>query len=108
MCARPPRSRLFSEGGALRLALRKGPHPTKRSVRATRPMNLDPAPRINKTPFILAAAGCFAVTLTVGLLAPDRFAATPLIVAVVFLILSISVIMVPIILDYASDMKDYV
>ena len=71
-------------------------------------MNLDPAPRINKTPFILAAVGCFAVTLSIGLLAPDRFAATPLIVAVVFLILSISVIMVPIILDYASDMKEYV
>ena len=71
-------------------------------------MNLDPAPRINKTPFILAAAGCFAVTLSIGLLAPDRFAATPLITAVVFLILSIGVMMTPVILDFIADNKDYV
>ncbi len=71
-------------------------------------MNLDPAPRINKTPFILAAAGCFAVTLSIGLLAPDRFAATPLITAVFFLILSIGVVMTPVILDFIADNKDYV
>lgn len=71
-------------------------------------MNLDPAPRVNKTPFILTAAGCFAVTLTIGLLAPNRFEATPLIVAVVFLLLSLSVLMVPVILDFIAENKDYV
>ena len=71
-------------------------------------MNLDPAPRVNKTPFLLTAAGCFAVTLAIGLLAPNRFEATPLIIAVVFLLLSLTVLMVPVILDFAADNKDYV
>ncbi len=71
-------------------------------------MNLDTAPRVNKTPFILTSAGCFAVTLAIGLLAPNRFESTPLIVAVVFLLLSLTILMVPVILDFIADNKDYV
>ncbi|MDQ5978862.1 MAG: hypothetical protein QG602_1836 [Verrucomicrobiota bacterium] len=71
-------------------------------------MNLDPAPRLNKTPFILTAAGCFAVTVLIGLLAPNRFESVPLIISVVFLILSITAIMIPLIVDYAADSAEYV
>ena len=49
-------------------------------------MNLDPAPRLNKVPFILTAVVCFAVFLLIGLLAPNRFNTVPLIVAVSFLV----------------------
>jgi hypothetical protein len=89
-------------------SLEKPPASREKKRARDSPMNLDPAPRVNKTPFILTAAGCFAVTLTIGLLAPNRFEATPLIVAVVFLLLSLSVLMVPVILDFIAENKDYV
>ena len=71
-------------------------------------MNLEPAPRLNKTPFYVTAAVCFAVMLLIGLLAPNKFSTVPLIIAVVFLILSITAIMVPLIVDYAADSAEYV
>ena len=71
-------------------------------------MNLEPAPRLNKTPFYVTAAVCFAVMLLIGLLAPNKFSTVPLIIAVAFLILSITAIMIPLIVDYAADSAEYV
>src|SRR5207244_3010843 len=70
-------------------SLEKPAMPDENSVRATHPMNLDSAPRLNKAPFILTAAVCFAVFLLIGLLAPNRFNTVPLVIAVTFLLLSI-------------------
>ena len=71
-------------------------------------MNLDPAPRLNKVPFILTAVVCFAVFLLIGLLAPNRFNTVPLIVAVSFLILSITAVMFPLLHDLTADSAEYV
>lgn len=82
--------------------------PDEKQLARAPPMNLEPAPRLNKTPFIITAVICFAVMLLIGLLAPDKFATVPLLLAVVFLILSITAIMFPIIVDYAADSAEYV
>lgn len=71
-------------------------------------MNLEPAPRLNKTTFILTAAGCLAVVILIGLFAPDKFSPLYFLTAVGFLIASITAIMVPILIDYAADSAEYV
>lgn len=71
-------------------------------------MNLDPAPRLNKIHFFLTAAVCFAVFLYLGLVAPNRFNTVPLIIAVTFLLLSITAIMIPLLRDFIADNEDYV
>ena len=71
-------------------------------------MNLEPAPRLNKTTFILTAAGCLAVVVLIGLFAPNKFAPLYFLTAVGFLIASITAIMIPILIDYAADSAEYV
>jgi hypothetical protein len=71
-------------------------------------MNLDPAPRLNKAPFFITAAVCFTVFLLIGLLAPNRFDTLPLVIAVSFLLLSITAIMVPLITDFSADSAEYI
>lgn len=69
-------------------------------------MNLDPAPRLNKFPFILTAVGCLAVVLLIALFAENRFAPLYFLTAVGFLIASITAIMIPVITDYAADQAE--
>lgn len=71
-------------------------------------MNLEPAPRLNKTTFILTAAGCLAVVILIGLFAPNKFSPLYFLTAVGFLIASITAIMIPILIDYAADSAEYV
>ena len=71
-------------------------------------MNLDPAPRLNKTYFVVTAAVCFAAVVLIGLFAPNKFAPLPFLSAVAFLLVSIIAIMIPIIVDYAADSAEYV
>jgi biopolymer transport protein ExbB/TolQ len=71
-------------------------------------MNLDPAPRLNKTPFILTAAGCLTAVVLIALFAPNKFAPLPFLSAVGFLLISIIVVMIPIIIDYGADSAEYV
>ncbi|HWA27499.1 MAG TPA: hypothetical protein VG734_17725 [Lacunisphaera sp.] len=69
-------------------------------------MNLDPAPRLNKIHFFLAAAVFFAVFLYLGLVFPNRFNTVPLIAAVTCLLLSITAIMIPLLRDFVADLED--
>jgi hypothetical protein len=71
-------------------------------------MNLDPAPRLNKTPFVLSAAGCLAAVVLIALFAPNKFAPLPFLSAVGFLLISIILVMIPIIIDYGADSAEYV
>ncbi len=71
-------------------------------------MNLDPAPRLNKTPFVLTAAACITAVLLIGLFAPNKFAALPFLSAVGFMLVSIIAIMIPLIVDYGADSAEYV
>lgn len=71
-------------------------------------MNLDPAPRLNKTYFVLTAVGCLTAVLLIGLFAPNKFAPLPFLSAIGFLLISIVAIMIPIIIDYAADSAEYV
>ncbi|HTL69082.1 MAG TPA: hypothetical protein VL200_15560 [Lacunisphaera sp.] len=71
-------------------------------------MNLEPAPRLNKLPFFLTATGCVIVVLLIGLFAPNKFSPLPFLTSVGFLIVSITAIMIPILIDYAADSAEYV
>jgi len=71
-------------------------------------MNLEPAPRFGKTWFFLAAAGFFTVALLIGLLAPNRFEAAPLICAVVSFAISAALVMFPVISDFVAENREYV
>ncbi len=71
-------------------------------------MNLEPAPRLNKTPFIAVAAVCFAAVVLIGLFAQNKFAPLPFLSAVGFLAVSITAIMIPLLVDYAADSAEYV
>src|SRR5688572_32073042 len=77
-----PASRNSARHSRRDLALRIRTRLTKRSVRATHPMNLEPAPRLNKMPWFVASAVCFTVFLLIGLLAPNRFDTVPLVISV--------------------------
>lgn len=70
-------------------------------------MNLNPPePRLNKLPFIITATVCFLVVVLIGLFAPNKFETLPLLVSVVFLITSISALMIPALADYAADCRE--
>ena len=71
-------------------------------------MNLEPAPRLKKVPFIAAAVACLAAVVLISLFAPNKFAPLPFLSAVGFLILSITVFMIPLLTDYAADSAEYV
>jgi hypothetical protein len=71
-------------------------------------MNLEPAPRPSRAAFFVTAAACFTAVVLIGLFAPDKFAALPMLSAVGFLILSITALMIPVLLNYAADSAEYV
>lgn len=59
-------------------------------------------------PWFVASAVCFTVFLLIGLLAPNRFDTIPLVVSVSFLLLSITALMVPLLVDYSADSAEYI
>jgi chemotaxis protein histidine kinase CheA len=71
-------------------------------------MNLEPAPRLKKSPFIIVAAVCIVTVLLIGLFAPNKFAPLPFLSAVGLLAVSITAIMIPLLVDYAADSAEYV
>jgi hypothetical protein len=71
-------------------------------------MNLEPAPRQKKAPIIIVVSVCLIAILLIGLFAPNKFAPLPFLSAVGFLIISITAIMFPVIIDYAADSAEYV
>jgi chemotaxis protein histidine kinase CheA len=71
-------------------------------------MNLEPAPRLKKIPFIAAAVACSTGVLLIALFAPNKFAPLPFLSAVGLLILSIVAFMIPLLTDYAADSAEYV
>ena len=98
----------FSPEDPASFSLEKRPVPDKNQPARDSPMNLEPAPRLNKTPFVVTAAGCITVIILIGLFAPNKFAPLPFLSAVGFLIISITAIMIPILIDYAADSAEYV
>lgn len=71
-------------------------------------MNLEPAPRLKKTYVIVVAAVSVLIVLLIGLFAPDKFAPLPFLTAVGFLLVSITAVMIPVLIDYAADSAEYV
>jgi len=66
-------------------------------------MNSPTEPRLNKLPFFLVSAVCFAVVVLIGFFAEHKFSPLPLLVAVTFLIGSITALLIPVLTDYAAD-----
>ncbi len=71
-------------------------------------MNLEPAPRLKKIPFIAVAVACLTGVLLIALFAPNKFAPLPFLSAVGLLILSMVAFMIPLLADYAADSAEYV
>ncbi|HEY4248408.1 MAG TPA: hypothetical protein VGM64_16290 [Lacunisphaera sp.] len=71
-------------------------------------MNLEPAPRLKKIPFIAVAVACCTGVLLIALFAPNKFAPLPFLSAVGLLILSMVAFMIPLLTDYAADSAEYV
>lgn len=71
-------------------------------------MNLEPAPRLNKIPFFFAAGVCVAAVIAIGLLAPDKFAPVYFLSSVGLVFLSIVIVMIPLLADFAAANREYV
>jgi hypothetical protein len=71
-------------------------------------MNLEPAPRLKKAPFIVVAAVCIAAVVLIGLFAQNKFAPLPFLSAVGFLAVSIMAVMIPLLVDHSADSAEYV
>lgn len=81
---------------------------TKRSVRATRLMNLDPAPRVSKTVFLLIDAGLLVAAFSISYLVKDPFAPVPFVLSVLCIALAAIIGLIPFLIDYAADSAEYV
>lgn len=69
-------------------------------------MTLEPAPRLNKLPFIFVTIACALAIVLIALLSDNPFAPLPFLTAVGLLIASITAVMVPILIDYAADQAE--
>ena len=71
-------------------------------------MNLEPAPRLSKTVFLLIDAGLLLTAFIIAYFAKDPFAPLPFISAVLFVGAAGVVGLVPFLVDYAADSAEYV
>ena len=69
-------------------------------------MNLEPAPRLSKTPFLLIDAGLLLTAFIIVYLAKDPYAPLPFISAVVCIIVAAIIVMIPLLRDLAADIAD--
>src|SRR6478735_5815457 len=90
------------------LALRNRLLRTKRSVRATRPMNLDPAPRHSKLVFLAIDAGLLLTAFIVVYFAKNPYAPLPFVSALLCVVAAAIIGLVPFLTDYAADSAEYV
>jgi DNA-directed RNA polymerase subunit F len=71
-------------------------------------MNLDPAPRVSKTVFLLIDAGLLVTAFIIAYLVKDPFAPLPFVLTVLCVALAGIVGLIPFLLDYAADSAEYV
>src|SRR3954469_25577390 len=71
------------------------------------PMNLDPAPRVSKTVFLLIDAGLLVTAFIIAYLVKDPFAPIPFICAVGCVALAAIIGLIPFLIDYAADSAEY-
>lgn len=71
-------------------------------------MNLDPAPRVSKTVFLLIDAGLLVTAFIIAYLVKDPFAPVPFVLTVLCVALAGIIGLVPFLLDYAADSAEYV
>ncbi len=90
------------------LALRKRLLPAKTCLRATRPMNLDPAPRLNKLVFLAIDAGLLITAFIVVFFAKNPYAPLPFVTAVLCVVLAGIVGLIPFFVDYSAKYDEYV
>src|SRR4051812_320599 len=72
------------------------------------PMNLDPAPRVSKTVFLLIDAGLLVTAFIIAYLVKDPFAPIPFVCAVGCVALAAVIGLIPFLIDYAADSAEYV
>ena len=71
-------------------------------------MNLEPAPRLSKTTFLLIDAGLLAVAFIIAYFAKNPYAPLPFISAVLLVAAAAVVGLIPFLIDYAADSAEYV
>ena len=71
-------------------------------------MNLEPAPRLSKSTFLLIDAGLLLTAFLIAYFAKDPFAPLPFITAVLFVGAAGVVGLIPFLIDYAADSAEYV
>ncbi|HEX7631947.1 MAG TPA: hypothetical protein VF388_07435 [Lacunisphaera sp.] len=71
-------------------------------------MNLDPAPRVSKTVFLLIDAGLLVTAFSISYLVKDPFAPLPFVLSVLCIALAAVVGLMPYLIDYAADSAEYV
>ena len=71
-------------------------------------MNLEPAPRLSKTVFLLIDAGLLLIAFLIAYFAKNPYAPLPFISAVLFVGGAGVVGLVPFLIDYAADSAEYV
>jgi hypothetical protein len=71
-------------------------------------MNLEPAPRLSKTTFLLIDAGLLVVAFIIAYFAKDPYAPLPFISAVLLVAAAAVVGLIPFLVDYAADSAEYV
>ncbi|MDI1248597.1 MAG: hypothetical protein PSV13_06905 [Lacunisphaera sp.] len=71
-------------------------------------MNLEPAPRLSKTVFLLIDAGLLLTAFIIAYFAKDPFAPLPFISTVLFVGAAGVVGLIPFLVDYAADSAEYV
>ncbi len=71
-------------------------------------MNLEPAPRLSKTTFLLIDAGLLLTAFIIVYLAKDPYAPLPFVSAVLFVAAAGIVGLIPFLIDYAADSAEYV
>jgi len=71
-------------------------------------MNLDPAPRVSKTVFLLIDAGLLVTAFIIAYLVKDPFAPVPFVLTVLCVALAGIIGLIPFLLDYAADSAEYV
>ena len=71
-------------------------------------MNLEPAPRLSKTIFLLIDAGLLLTAFLIAYFAKNPYAPLPFITAVLFVGAAGVVGLVPFLIDYAADSAEYV
>jgi hypothetical protein len=105
---RAGRTRLFCPAPAGRFSLEKAPGPNQKQPARESPMNLEPAPRLSKTVFLVIDAVLLITAFLIVYFSKNPYAPLPFISAVVCVVLAAVVGLVPFLIDYAADSAEYV